>query len=467
MSISCTKNFEDFNTDKKHPTTVPGAFTFANAQKALADQIGTTNVNLNIFKVISQYITETTYTDEANYDIITRSIPDLTYRTFYRDVLNDLQDAKKTIAAEETVGVEALANQKNRLLIIDMVEVYVWQTLVDIFGNIPYTQALDIKNINPRYDDAFTIYKDLLTRINTDISGLDLAYGSFGSDDLYFAGDVTMWKKFGNTMKVRMAIALADVDNTLAQTNIEEAYTGVFAEGEDCHINYPGGTNANPIYLDVVATGRHDWVIANTIVDMMNTLNDPRQPFYYTPADTNGNYIGGPYGEPNPYSQYSHLSDQVLAETAPLVILDYTEVAFYLAEAAERGYNVGQTAEDYYNAGIRSSIIYWGGVDSNVVQYLDNPAVKYTTATGTYKQKIGTQAWLAFYMRGQEGWNEWRRLDFPILNLPPTPETPDGQVPKRFTYPVNEQTLNKTSYYEAASAIGGDLMSTKIFWDKF
>jgi hypothetical protein len=466
ISMSCTKNFEDFNTDKKRPVEVPGGFLFANAQKTLSDQIGTTNVNLNIFKVISQYITETTYTDEANYDIINRSIPDLMYRTFYRDILNDLEDAKRSISAEEAIGEEALAVQKNRILIVDMVEVYVWQTLVDIFGNIPYTQALDIKNINPRYDDALTIYKDLLTRISTDISGLDGANGSFGSDDLYFAGDVAMWIKFGNTMKVRLAITLADVDNTLAQTNIEEAYAGVFAPGEDCHISYPGGTMANPIYLDVVATGRHDWVIANTIVDIMNPLADPRLPYYMTQTD-NGVYLGGPYGEPNPYSQYSHLSDQILAETAPLVMLDYTEVAFYLAEAAERGYSVGGTATDYYNYAVGSSIIHWGGTQADVIAYLSNPDVNYATAPGTYKQKIGTQAWLAFYMRGQEGWNEWRRLDFPALNLPPTPETPNGLVPVRFTYPVNEQTLNKTSYYEAASAIGGDLMSTKLFWDKF
>jgi hypothetical protein len=466
MSISCTKNFEDFNTDKKHPTAVPGGFTFANAQKALSDQIGTTNVNLNIFKVISQYITETTYTDEANYDIINRSIPDLIYRTFYRDIMNDLQDSKKSISAEEAIGDEAVAVQKNRVLIVDMVEVYCWQTLVDIFGNIPYTQALDIKNINPRYDDAFTIYKDLLTRIDADIAGLDANYGSFGSDDLYFSGDVAMWLKFGNTLKVRIAINLADVDNTLAQTNIEAAYAAAFGPGEQCQINYPGGTNANPIYLDVVATGRHDWVIANTIVDIMNPLADPRLPLYMTQTDA-GVYLGGPYGEPNPYSQYSHLSDQVLAETAPLIMLDYTELAFYLAEAAERGYSVGGTAESYYNSGIQNSILQWGGTQADVDAYLANTAVAYGTAAGTWQQKIATQAWIAFYMRGQEGWNEWRRLDFPALNLPPTPETSNGLVPVRFTYPVNEQTLNKTSYYEAASAIGGDDMTTKLFWDKF
>jgi hypothetical protein len=96
---------------------------------------------------------------------------------------------------------------------------------------------------------------------------------------------------------------------------------------------------------------------------MMNPLADPRLPYYMTQTDA-GVYLGGPYGEPNPYSQYSHLSDQVLAETAPLIMLDYTELAFYLAEAAERNYNVGGTAESYYNAGIQNSILQWGGTQA-------------------------------------------------------------------------------------------------------
>ena len=73
---SCTKNFEDFNTDTKNPSDVPGETLFSNAQKALADQRASTNVNINVFKLWSQYWTETTYTDEANFDIVNRNIPD-------------------------------------------------------------------------------------------------------------------------------------------------------------------------------------------------------------------------------------------------------------------------------------------------------------------------------------------------------------------------------------------------------
>ena len=70
LFIGCTDKFEDFNTDKKNPSDVAGNSLFSNGQKELADQINQTNVNQNIWKLWAQYWTETTYTDEANYDIV-------------------------------------------------------------------------------------------------------------------------------------------------------------------------------------------------------------------------------------------------------------------------------------------------------------------------------------------------------------------------------------------------------------
>ena len=109
---------------------------------------------------------------------------------------------------------------------------------------------------------------------------------------------------------------------------------------------------------------------------------------------------------------------------------------------------------------------FWGGTAAEATAYLAQPNVAYATATGTWKQKIGTQSYIAFYTRGLEGYTQWRRLDFPILNLAPTISS-YSEIPKRFTYPVNEQTLNEVSYKAAASAIGGDDLLTKLFWDKF
>ncbi|HPE57347.1 MAG TPA: SusD/RagB family nutrient-binding outer membrane lipoprotein [Bacteroidales bacterium] len=462
ISVSCTKDFEDFNTDQKNPVAVPGDFVFANAQKALADQVASTNVNQNIWKLVAQYWTETTYTDESNYDIVTRTIPDIIFRTYYRDVLNDLKDARTVIAGEAAIGDEAAGAKANKLLIIDLVNAYTYNRMVDIFGNIPYTEALDIDNIAPAYDDAYAIYQSLFDKIDNAIANLNAGYGSFGSNDLYFGGDVSMWIKFAHSLKIKMAITIADFSNGTAQSIIEGSYDKGFAPGEICELVYPGGSNSNPLYVDLVQSGRHDFVPANTLVDKMNALEDPRRASYFTMYE--GEYVGGIYGESNNWSNFSHIADPIQEATFPITLLDGVETYFYLAEAAARNYSVGMTAAEYYNAAITGSFEFWGLTSDDAAAYIAKPEVAYDGAN--WKQSIGEQSWLAFYVRGLVAWNNWRRLDYPVLNLPPAPETDDGQIPKRFTYPVNEQTLNKDNYYSAGDAIGGDLMSTKLFWDK-
>jgi hypothetical protein len=460
ISTSCTKNFEDFNTDTKHPTEVPGEFLFANAQKALADQVASTNVNLNIWKLFSQYWTETTYTDEANYDIVNRTIADNTFRVYYRNVLADLKEANMVISEQVTDGTDAAIAKENKLHIITLLEVYCYNRMVDMFGNIPYSEALDIDNISPVYDDASGIYDDLLTKVTNALAGMNAAGESFGANDLYFAGDVSMWIKFGNTLKVKMGITLADVDAGKAQSAVESAFAGAFQMDELCELVYLGGSNSNPLYQDLVQSGRDDFVPANTIVDLMNDLQDPRRPAYFTLYNDSA-YVGGDYGYSNTFSQYSHIAPEIQAPDYPITLMDYTELAFYLAEAAQRGWAVGGSAADYYAHAIESSFNHWG-VDGAADYIAANPY-----DADNWKQSIGTQAYIAYYIRGFVGYTSWRRLDFPAMNAAPSPPpSAGGNVPMRFTYPINEQTLNASNYTAAASAIGGDELKTKLFWDK-
>lgn len=462
FGTSCTKDFEDFNTDKKRATEVPGNYLFSNAQKNLGDQVASTDVNLNVWKLWAQYWTETTYTDEANYDIVNRTIADNTYEVLY-DILADLKEAKRVISEETAAGDEATVVKQNRLYIIDLLEVYSYNHLLEIFGDIPYTEAVDIENTSPVYDDAQTVYLDILARAKAATNGLNETFGSFGENDLFFAGDVAMWKKFGNSLQIKVAITLADVDEATARSYIESAYTGAFLPGEAATMVYPGGSNSNPLYLDMVASGRDDFVPANTIVDIMNELNDPRRDdYFFANGDT---YKGGIYGESSPFGQLSHAADPILDPTFPVVLLDYVEITFYLAEAAARGWTVGATDEEYYNQAITASILFWNGTEADAQAYLAQPSVAFATAEGDWKQKIGTQAWLAFYLRGLEGYTIWRRLDYPILNIAPTLAGDYDAIPKRFTYPIAEQTLNAENYAAAAAAVGGDELTTKLFWD--
>lgn len=461
---SCTDKFEEFNTDKKNPGIVSGESLFSNAQKELSDQISSTNVNQNIWKLWSQQWTETTYTDEANYDIVTRNIPDNTFRYYYRESLKDLTEASKVITETVAPFGEDPAVKTNKLFIIDLLKAYSFQQLVDIFGMVPYTDAVDINNVYPKYEDGYTIYKDLLTKVNAAVSGLQTSAGSFGAADLYYSGDVAKWIKFGNSLKIKIGITMADADNALAKTAIESAVNGCFASADDdCLLAYlQASPNYNPLYADIVASGRDDFVPANTLVDKMNSLGDPRREKYFTLYD--GAYVGGEYGYSSPFAQYSHIAPEIIKPSFNGILFTYSEIQFYLAEAAERGYNVPLTAAAYYNEGIKASFEFWGaaGVDT----YLAKPAVAYATAQGTWKEKIATQSWIAAYTRGLEAYTTWRRLDFPIFNIAEF-ITEYSEIPVRFTFPINEQTLNGANYKAAATAVGGDEMSTKIFWDKF
>ncbi len=466
---SCTDKFEEYNTDTKHPAVVPGEFLFSSAELYLTDYVDNTNVNVNIFKLMAQYWTETTYIDEANYDLTTRNIAANIWSYMYLRTLKDLDESSKLIAGDASVvGADAIAVQKNKLAIIELLNVYCYSHLVDVFGAAPYGDALNFDNVYPTYANGADIYKDLFTRLNAALGNMDANYSSFDGADLYYGGDVAQWIKFGNTLKVKLGITVADADPATAQAAVESGRAGAFAgNSDDCAMPY-NTTNFNQLYADLVASGRHDFVPANTIMDAMVGLNDPRMDAYFTMIDTSSDpaveklaWVGGEYGYSNSFSQCSHICSRVQQPDYEGLLMTYTEMCFYLAEGAARGYNVGKTAEEWYNEGIQSSFDYWGSGDATA--YEATADVAYDAAN--WKEKIGVQSWIANYTRGIVAYNNWRRLDYPILNLPEN-ATAITDIPVRFTFPINEQSLNQNSYAAAASAIGGDLISTKVFWDK-
>ena len=166
----------------------------------------------------------------------------------------------------------------------------------------------------------------------------------------------------------------------------------------------------------------------------------------------------------NTFADFSKPSTKVTAPDAPLILLDYVETEFYRAEAKERGYNVAGTAAEHYTNAVKASIIAWGGTTADADAYVGESDVAYSTAAGTYKQKIGLQKWIALYNRPFTGWTELRRLDYPTLSLP---EAAKSGFPNRLSYPGNEQQLNGSNYSAAAAIYAGDKVESKLFWDKF
>ena len=359
LMVSCQSDdqYEDKNRDPKNPTQVSSDFLFNAATKSLFDQMTSTNVNTNIFRMLGQHWTETTYVDEANYDFNTRNIPQNHWSEMYRDVLLDLATAKTNNDADTAISE---ATRKTRNAQIEILAIYTWAQMVETFGNIPYTQALNAgKYVLPKYDDAATIYSDLLTRLTATIP--NLSNTGFGAADNIYGGNTAKWKKFGNSLLLRMGVRVADVSAMTAQSTaaIKSAVSGgVFTSNADnAALAYSSATpNTNPVWVDLVQSGRSDFVIANTLVDKMNDLNDPRRPFYFDQNKGAGVYEGGPYGDNNAFSSYTHVSARVIDPTNPASLIDYSEVCFYLADAAERSISgTPATAADFYNKGITAS----------------------------------------------------------------------------------------------------------------
>ncbi len=463
---ACDKDFGDLNVDKKNPSAVPPGALFANAQKELFDQMTTPNVNSGIFRLLAQQWAQTTYIDESNYDLTTRNIPQNFWNTMHLNVLKNLREAQSLIPKQNAAFFPP-AVQKNQDACVEILNVYTYSVLVLTYGDMPYSQALDIDNVYPKYDDDATIYADLLARLDRAISNISVANPSFGASDLLYGGDMAGWQIFANSLKFRLGMILTDADPAKAKAVVESSEPNAIAErANNVALQYlTAPPNTNPVWTELIQSNRKDFVAANTMVDLMKSLNDPRLSAFFTVDASGTDYVGGIYGSNNSYATYSKPADDLTKPDYESVLIDYAEVEFLRAEAKERGLNVAGTAAEHYENAVRASLEYWGVSAADADAYLANPAVAYATATGDWKVKIGTQKWLALYNRGFDAWTEWRRLDAPTLNVPV--DLTYADIPRRYTYPVQEQNLNTVNYTAAAAAIGGDVVQTKLFWDKF
>ena len=458
---ACTNDITRFNEETKRASEVPPGSLFSNAVKTLSDGLASASVNVNIFRHFINHWAQAVIQEEAQFNYVTRAINDAWWTRMYRDVLSDLKESARIISNDATLNPIQKANQ---LAMIDIMQVYTFNILVTTYGDIPYTQSLDDQLLFPVYDDAKTVNKDLMIRLADDITKLSAtAPGFTASEDILFQGSVAKWISFANSLQVRMAMTIADIDDAGAKAAFEKANpNAINSTANDAFIKYFSTTpNNNPLYDQLVLAGRTDYIAAKDLMDVLNNLADPRKPGFFG-VNNVGEYAGGIMGTPSDYPKMSKPSARVAAPNAPNTLTDYVEMEFYRAEAKERGYTVTGSAESHYNNAIRTSIIYWGGTNADADIYLLRPDVAYTTATGGWKQKIGFQKWIALYNRPFEGWLEVRRLDFPQLTLP---VNAISGYPNRMKYPANEQQLNGTNYTNASSKIGGDKSETKLYWD--
>lgn len=487
LLVSSCSDLSDLNNDEKNSSKVPASSLFTGAAKGIAEQVVNTSVNKNIFRLVNQQWTETTYTDESVYQWTTRKISDNHWGAYYAGTVNDgslgdLENAKSFIESEIIIASDPnfaakSSVKKNQLAMIDILTVYSYQILVDTFGDIPYSEALKGSvNYLPKFDNALTIYKDLIVRLDNDIANIDASHPGFGAADIIYQDNLTQWMKFANGIKLKLGINLkaSGLEDAIADATIISASKGVFTSNADnAKISYEKNVpNTNPLYVELVSSGRHDFVPAEPFVDALVAKKDPRTKAYFAQnlKDDDGNplpYKGGVIGVKNSFGKFTHMSDKIQAPDFKGTYMDYAEIEFLLAEAVERGVAISGDAASHYTKAITASMEDWGILQTDIGTYLAQSDVAYATATGTWQQKIGEQAWYALFNRGFEGWTFTRRLNFPALVPPSNADaSAEGQIPSRMTYPIREQTLNAANYNAAAAAIGGDKLKTKLFWDK-
>ncbi|HEY4060464.1 MAG TPA: SusD/RagB family nutrient-binding outer membrane lipoprotein [Puia sp.] len=460
---ACTKNIESYNIQTKKAAVVPAAPLYTDGTLALTNQLaanGGGNITLHIVNYMAQAIIE----DNAQYNFQTAGMPGSQWNTLYESCLNNLKRADSILSGTVPDATNSVATITNRRACVDITAVYAWYVLVTSFGNIPYSQALNPDNLFPKYDDQHAIFTDLLARLDKDLANLSTSGSGFASsEDLWYHGSIANWIAFTNSLKVLMGMTLADVDPTTAKTVVEAASpNAITSTAQNAIMAYGSQPSNNPAYSNFVVAKRNDYIAPKTMMDQLLSNADPRLTSYYGKVPSTGKYAGGVMGVQTTFSTVSGPSTKDSASTLPYVVLDYSEMEFLRAEAAARGFNVGGTAESHYDEGIRQSIKYWGGADSSVTRYLADPSVAYTTATGTALQKIALQKWISLYGHPYDEWVDLRRLDYPVL---PLPVGAVSGFPNRLYYPTTEQTVNGANYTQAAAAIGGDKVETKLFWD--
>ncbi|WP_407509176.1 SusD/RagB family nutrient-binding outer membrane lipoprotein [Elizabethkingia anophelis] len=461
---SCEGDISSMNTDPKHPSVLPSGSLLAMGTNQEFYYMYSGSVFNNNYRFFTQQWSEVTYTDESNYNLTTNNQSRAHYNRMMVYTLNNFNQGMKNLELE--VNTPAVKN--NKWVTLELSSIYTWENLVDTFGDVPYTEALNAAGnaFSPKYDDAKAIYMDLFRRIDNAIAKIDLSASGYTSEDLVYKGNMGKWKKMANSLKLRLAMNLADVDPATSKKYAEEAYaSGLLTASDNYQLTFDGTTFFNPLYDDVIGTGRFDFVPSDRVINLMNAKNDPRRAVWFLPLNgTTDKYAGGIYGSSSspalPSPTLSVFTGFFTSKTGPATLMSYTEVQFLLAEAAARGYSVGGTAATYYASAVTASMTE-SGIGSSAAAYLvANPF----DATN-WQKSIGEEAYIGLFNKGLSTWNFTRRLDYPKSLVNPPASKIDG-LPVRMPYSDQEYTLNKTNVSAAASKIGGDKASTKLFWDK-
>jgi len=378
-------------------------------------------------------------------------------------------------------------NQQSFKAIAKIMKVYIYQTLVDVYGNIPYSEALQTDKgiLKPKYDAQQTIYEDLVVQLDaamTLITSTPADADPVGAYDIVYQGDMGKWLKFANTLKLRILVNQADMSGRTAYI------TGALATTPSTAADYMGvgdGALANPGYLNSAnkmnpfwenfykqdgsqqADGLGYYVCGQDAADFLTSNNDPRKLLLFQPSTAGGttirgNYFGALLLEPVPTT--SKLGPGMLKKfDQPSPLMPDFEGLFIQAEAAARGLISGDV-KALYEAGVTQSIIWEGGNAAAAGVYLaqNRPLVNIDVA-GNKVQTIITQKWIAMDgLNPLPAWTDYRRTGFPdFLHFSADAARKNDTPPVRLLYPQTELSLNNDNVVAQGDI---NLFTSKIFW---
>lgn len=508
--VSCTEDLEKINENPNSATieVVPAFGVFNGANKFLMDASRGSFSSGRMALPWMQYSAQRNYTEEDRFQFRTN-----VNQSLFRDYYLVAQDYKVVIEGNVN-PVTKLQNAKygnndNQIAAARVMLAYTFLQLVDSYGDVPYYsygtkdpdfQALDLtgKFLKPKFAKQEKIYADLMKELKEAAAMIVLTEPVFTKGDRLFGGSAIKLQKFANSLRLRIATRVNGVVPGAA-THIAEAIAGgvMTSNADNVGVKYENNTvNPSPFYSDFYISNRTDFAIANTFVDLLKgkfagIALDPRLQKMAAPNTASKTavkdktylettdltkYVGMPYGITSAMAAgqrtgTSFWSSNVLRADYTEILMEYAEVEFLLAE--NNAWDV-----THYKKGIEASMARWGVAPADIATYTN-------AITATSKREVLTQKYIALFMQPYEAWAEYRRTGFPDTLLQPggtytlnkalsTGETTyvftalNGltEMPTRFQYPVNLPQLNGANYDEASASMGGDLLTSKLIWDK-
>ena len=506
MGSGCAK-ISEFGNTNQNPNGITNPVPSALLTNALS-QVGGFASSLRR-AVYAQYASENQYTETSLY-----ALPLLDMGATY---YGPLQDCQTIIDYNSDVKTAAIASvdgsNANQIAVAKIVKSYIYWTVTDAWGDIPYTDALKgAASLTPKFDKQEVVYFGLLKELKEAVNGFDA--GPAPKGDILYGGATAIdnWKKLGNSLRMLIALRMTNkhaAAGGLAAAEFANAAAGphITANSENAILRYPGGAPyQNPWYLTYQT--RDDYASSKTMGDVLSGLADTRSSVYGTGtimfpfgltrdlAIQYGNSVG------NGQSRLIALSFR--QANSPLTIVSASEVLLARAEAKERSWIGGGSAgaEADYNAAVAADFQEWGltipgsylagsanyalgvgvpgsigagtapydnyrAADNNLQDantFVDLPPAG-QDANDIFLSKlkrIALQRWVAAYPNGAEGWAEQRRTGVPNLQ---TTRFKTGPFVLRYVYGNQDYGLNNANTVAAAASIGGDKQDTKVWWD--